>query len=256
MASAWVQHCPGFATYRWREDGALEVKGEGFPVYEPTSWEAQNIAKFWAKYGELFEKYASEYELPVSWVVGIVFVESGGDEWGCSPCDPKICSLAPDRCGGGVAKDGKQYVCCAYGLMQVIDANARHYGGFEHGAELLGNPDGAIGVGVKIYREGLNASEGDPLVAVRRYNGCGKSVCSGGKILKCNPSCMFGVGGQSNYAEKFARAVNTFLAMELPLEPVDIGQEDRASSGGLVAALGLGAVAAAAFWAGRRFRVF
>lgn len=211
MPSEWVQQCEGYATYRWHEDGGIEVQGDGFWNYGTDSKQADNIRKFWDKYGKMFKTTAGELGLPVAWVVGIVFVESGGDEWACSPCAPPHCGLKD--CGGGIAKDGKHYVCCAYGLMQVIDSNARHYGGLKNGAQLLGNPFDSIRIGCKIYQENLSKSEGDPLVAVRRYNGC--TVCKGGRVTSCNPSCPFGIGGQGGYAEKFAKAVNTFLMLDL-----------------------------------------
>lgn len=233
--------------YRWHEDGAIEVQGQGFIT---NIKHESSIRNYWSRYGPLFVRYAQQFDLPVSWVVGIVYVESGGDEWACSPCEPPFCGLS--NCGGGVAKDGKHYVCCAYGLMQIIESNAKSYGGLEHGAQLLGNPEDSVRIGVKIYAENLHISKGDPLVAVRRYNGC--SVCSGEWMKKCSESCMFGVGGQANYAEKFARAVNTFLAMDLePVGPAPPGWEpadvsERASLGTFSVIVGLGA-AAFAVWA-------
>jgi len=235
MPSKWVQQCPGYATYRWHEDGSIEVDGEGFWTYDLGGKQAENIRTFWNKYGKMFLATAGELGLPVAWVVGIVFVESRGDEWGCSPCEPKTCPALYPNCGGGVAKDGKHYVCCAYGLMQVIEVNAKHYG-FKSGADLLGNPTDSIRVGCKIYKSNLNASKGDPLVAVRRYNGCSKTTCVGGRITNCNPSCPFGVGGQNGYALKFAKSVNTFLALDLGdpsgYDPARI-EESRASMGAL-----------------------
>ena len=210
MPSSWKQQCPGFATYRWHEDGAIEVQGEGFPKYAENSANEHVIANYWRKYGDLFVKHAQVLGLPVSWVVGIVAVESGGDEWACSPCKKPLCSFAPN-CGGGVAKDGKHYVCCAYGLMQVTEANAKTYG-MDNGAQLLGNPDDAIRIGCDIFAGHVRKHKGDPLVAVKQYNGC--RTCKAGRVTVCDPNCMFGIGGQGNYAEKFARSVNTFLSLD------------------------------------------
>jgi len=257
----WKQQCDGFATYRWYPDtGAIEVKDVGFPSYGESHSRTRNVLKFYEKYGALLQKHADALGLPIAWVVAIVSIESGGNEWACSPCishDSKgkqICSLAPDRCGGGVAKDGKHYVCCAYGLMQVINRNAVSYGK-KHGAELLGDPDESIRIGVSIYRSNIKSSEGDPLVAVRRYNGCGVKICVGGRVTQCSPACMFGIGGQGqggvSYAEIFSHVTNTFIALhdKLPvpkqppgeIEPV-LYEAGIGSPGilGLSLAIGLG----------------
>lgn len=221
----WKQQCEGFASYRWDpETGAVEVKDLGFPSYEPSHSRSQNLVKFYERYGALIDKHAGLLNIPVAWVAAIVSIESRGNEWACSPCishDSKgkqICSLAPNKCGGGIARDGKHYTCCAYGLMQVIDANAVRYGK-KHGAELLGDPDESIRIGVSIFNSCIKSSEGDPLIAVKRYNGCKRSLCVGGRVTQCDPSCMFGIGGQGNYAEIFAHVANTFVALKGSLPP-------------------------------------
>lgn len=244
MASQWKQQCPGFATYRWHEDGAIEVKGQGFPQYDEGSTVEESIRSFWNTYGQLFAKHAASLGLPVAWVVGIVAVESGGDEWACSPCAPPWCGLS--NCGGGVASDGKHYVCCAYGLMQVIDSNARYYG-MNNGAELLGNPDDSIRIGCEIYKKNVDRSEGDPLMGVRYYNGC-RSVCKGGRVTVCNPKCMFGIGGQNNYAEKFAKTVNTFLDMDIGHQPPTYVPPYDESKSSITPAVAIGAGAFALGW--------
>lgn len=222
MPSKWIQQCPGFATYRWHDNGGIEIKGSGFDRYPDSHRRAKNIKKFWSKYNTSLVKYAKKFKLPVSWVVAIVAIESGGDEWACSPCvkiykGKQWCSFAPN-CGGGVASDGKTYSCCAYGLMQAINSEAVKRG-YKSGADLLGNPDASIGVGVDVYREKLGYAKGDPVVACRMYNGCGS--CKNGRA-PCPGEGIFGIGGQGNYAEAFALSVNTFLAMELPaVEPTD-----------------------------------
>jgi hypothetical protein len=252
MPSEWKQQCDGFATYRWHESGAIEVYGGGYWTYPLEGKLASGIKDFWDKYGAIFEKYAAKYDIPVAWVVGIVKVESMGNEWACGPCKPGICVYAPDNCGGGVAKDGKHYVCCAYGLMQITDANAKRFG-FDNGAQLMGEPDANIGVGVAIYNECLGWHKGDPLVAVRQYNGC--SVCKKGWMLKCTETCPFGIGGQNNYVDQFVKTVNTFLSLDPArpkppgFEPMEIEDE---SSSPLVKFAGIGAAAALAWFLGRR----
>jgi len=224
MPSDWKQLCQGFASHRWYEDGAIEVDQlpgslwGGFPQWEPgTPW-ATKITSFWEDYGAEMTRSAQASGIPVSWVVAIIAIESGGDPWACSPCVRELngelfCSLAPGRCGGGVASDGKTYSCCAYGLMQIIDSNARA-AGLSSGAELLGNPGDSIRIGTEIFRAALaGGAAGDPIVAARMYNGC--RDCGGGRA-PCTGTGIFGIGGQGDYATKFAFAANTFLALELP----------------------------------------
>jgi hypothetical protein len=244
----FILQCPGYRAYRWRDDGAIEVEGLGLPSYSPGSQQARSIVEFWDKYGDLMTKYARQMNLPVAWVVGITYIESGGNEWACSPCKQytdsgvQLCSLAPN-CGGGVASDGNTYSCCAYGLMQVIDMNARHYG-MAHGAQLLGNPDDSIRIGTSIFRDALaGGAQGDPIVASRMYNGCGK--CGGGRA-PCGGGGLFGVGGQGNYSEKFAKSANTFLALGLVPKAKESGL--RLSTVGGVAMLGLAGVLAYGAW--------
>lgn len=239
----YKQQCEGFASYRWDDTGAIEVQGVGFPKYPNESRQASQIRTFWEKYGNIMSRYADNMNLPLSWVVGIIAIESGGNEWACSPCeqyinDVQVCSLAP-ACGGGVARDGKTYSCCAYGLMQVIDSNARRHG-MKHGAELLGNPEDSIRIGVTVFRDALDGgAKGDPIVAARMYNGC--KSCGGGRA-PCGGGGMFGIGGQFDYASKFAKSVNTFLALGLGPKPSKT--IIRASTIGGIALAGLAAVLA------------
>lgn len=256
MPSPWKTQCEGYVSYRWHENGGIEVQDQGFLTFSGKA--AGTIAKFSNRLMPLLEKYSAENGIPVSWLVGIIYVESRGNDWACSPCiktnskGVAVCSLAPNKCGGGIARDGKHYSCCAYGLMQLIETNAVD-GGMKNGAELLGNPEDSIRLGAKLFARLVKISEGDPLVAVRRYNGC--SVCVGGRLTKCTPGCIFGIGGQGGYAESFTMAVNTFLELppgpvappEPPLvEPVDY-EASVGSPGVLGLALAIG-VGIGAYW--------
>jgi hypothetical protein len=99
--------------------------------------------------------------------------------------------------------------------MQIIDQNARAYG-MPNGAALLGNPDDSIRIGIAIFRDALDGrAMSDPIVGARMYNGC--YGCKNGHA-PCSGVGLFGVGGQNDYATKFAMAANTFIAMDL--EPV------------------------------------
>lgn len=249
MPSEWKQQCPGFAVYRWTDDGGIEVQDRGFPHWDPLSKSGLLIAAFWDKYQDLLIKHAQAIGVPIAWAVGIIAIESGGDPWACSPCDAaKGCSLAPG-CGGGVASDGKTYSCCAYGMMQIIDSAARDYG-MKNGAELLGNPDDSIRIGLAIFRQKLNGgAQGDPIVAARMYNGC--KGCGGG-YASCNGGGMFGVGGQGNYAEKFAMAANTFLAAGLL--PKSKPKSKLWGATKALALMGAGALLVAGIWDTQRVR--
>lgn len=243
------QQCEGYATYRWDDRGGIEVYGQGFPAYGPDSSEAKRIRTFWDKYGSIMSATARSQDVPLAWVVAIIAIESGGNEWACSPCikekdGVQICSFAPN-CGGGVASNGQSYSCCAYGLMQIIDSNAR-MNGLKNGAELMGNPEDSIRIGTKIFRDALaGGAAGDPIVAARMYNGC--KSCGNGRA-PCGGGGLFGIGGQFDYTTKFAKSANTFLAMGLGPVASEKRAGFRPSTVTGIALLGIAAILGFGVW--------
>lgn len=224
--------------YRRHDDGRIGLLdasgGETFMVFDD-DYSKQNIVKNWTKYGAIMTKLAREFKIPVAYIVGFTTIESGGNENACASCEKTYtkngveypwCSFAPNCAPAG------QKQCCAYGLLGVIHANvARLSGGKHSGQDLLGNPELAIRYGIMIFLELWNKF-GDPLVAVKRYNG--GSPCQGGGV--------FHMGGQVgvNYVDRFVRAANTFVSLGLaPTESASMG-----SAGNVVVLLG----AAAAMW--------
>lgn len=202
MPSNVIQLCDGFASHRLFEDGRIEVNG-AFPTWQETA-RLNKVVSIWERFGEMIEAAQAESGVPAAWLVGIMFIESGGDINACSPCiqhdnaGNQICAFAPN-CGGN---------CCAYGLMQFIDTTARAYGAT--GPSLLGNPQLSILIAGRYFKELLRRSGGDPILAAKRYNGGGWSdPCS-------SQAGTFGIGGQGDYPMNFARSVNTFIQLNLP----------------------------------------
>jgi hypothetical protein len=198
------QQCEGKSKYRLLSNGSIEIDGT-IRAHTADSSMGKRITKFWTQWGALLKKSAEKHDIPLPWLVGIVAVESGGNPNACSPCikftesGKQICSFAPN-CGGE---------CCAYGLMQVINQTARGYCN-RSGPSLLGDAAGGIDCGAAVYKAMIKKSKGDPLVAAKRYNGCGG--CRGDKS-PCNMQGIFGIGGQNNYVENFALSVNAFVQM-------------------------------------------
>ena len=210
-----IQHCEGYSSYSLHEDGSIDIDGE-LIAWTAGSGSSNRLAANWERYGATFLDAAKLTGLPVAWLVGLMTIESGGDPNACSPCVKELngkqfCSFAP-TCGGD---------CCAYGLMQFTDSTARQVsGGQVTGPMLLGKPDLAIALAAKFFAKLVEQSEGDPVVAAKRYNGCGG--CKGGRA-PCSGEGMLGIGGQNDYAVAFIRAANTFLALNLgPPPPVTV----------------------------------
>jgi hypothetical protein len=179
--------CPEGASYRILPDGVIEVDGQ---VIEATDKDKALISKIKASIGTQIDLAAATHDVPASWVAGIVVIESGGNPSACSPCDKKVCSMAPN-CGGP---------CCAYGIMQCIDSTAKSFCK-RSGPSLTGDLEGGLDCGTLVFRSLLDKNGFDPIVAAKKYNG-GEIVCGKGGI--------FGIGGQGNYVERFVRAANTY----------------------------------------------
>ena len=195
MSLGPITLCPGFATYSVNDDTSITVNGQNI-AFDAGTVPAKKVTSLWSKFADAIQQASAKTGIPISWLVGIMTIESGGNPNACSPCinydsaGNQVCSFAPN-CGGP---------CCAYGLMQFIDSTARAYG--TTGPALLGDERLAIEIAGKYLRTLLDKSGGDPVVMAKRYNGGGPS---------CSGAGTFGIGGQGDYPANFVRAINTFL---------------------------------------------
>jgi hypothetical protein len=219
--------------YRTWEDGRVELQGAGFPMYSNASIR-ERIAKIWADYGSTITKAGEKYQLPPAWIVGIIYIESGGNPKAAAACEPKWCPALWKQ--GACEAQGGSEKYCAGGLMAFISNTAGIFGKtidyyVEHPHEMIMDATHLIAVGGpsgRTFRGGVHGNGGDMLSVAKWYNG--GSRCAGGGIT--------GHGGQADYVSKFVKSVNAFVDMGLAPAP------SIASMGpGLaVAGLALGAV--------------
>lgn len=113
---------------RWdmRSDGLIEVEGQGTPHYEPTDTRFAWMMQSWENWSDLILDAAAHYNLPASWILGIMSIESG------------LWSADPTKQAAVVSSAG------ARGLMQVMPATAE---GLGFGADDMFQPDKAIDAG-------------------------------------------------------------------------------------------------------------
>jgi hypothetical protein len=207
--------------YAVYDDGRVSVR-DNFPNFTNESIR-KRIEKIWNDYGSTIILVSNKYKIPYSWLVGIIYIESGGNPNVKSPCNESLC---PALWKKGLCKDqGGPESFCAGGLMQFISATARgfgktidHYLADPHdmiwdAANLIvvGGPTG------RAYSGGVRGQHGDICSVVKQYNG--GSRCGGGGIT--------GHGGQADYVSKFIRTCNTFVELNLvkitPLSEANIG---------------------------------
>lgn len=185
MPTDWMSPCG--VGYRQWEDGRFEVEGHGFPVWEAPIYQEQ-IAKMWQRWGSAIEASAMKNQIPASWIVGLMYIESKGE--------PYVCSSAG-----------------ACGLMQFMPGTCRMYG---HECSWYNDNLGQqiIDAGhllsvVKLKERGGSCI----LCAVKAYNG--GSNCGITEKYGAGPGIL-NMWGENNYVEKFVRTANTFVAMNLP----------------------------------------
>lgn len=232
MPSEWFNTCG--VPYRMFEDGRVEVQGLGFPTYTQQVI-LDKVEKIWTEYGSTITDAASKWEIPPAWLVGIIYIESGGKPSVASPCNEEVCPALWRR--GLCSVQGGPEKYCAGGLMQFISATSAQFGKtmtyfIEHPHEMIHAGAELIAVGGpnrKNYGGGIRGRGGDVLSVVKMYNG--GSPCGGGGIT--------GHGGQADYVSKFVKTVNAFVAMH----PETAGP-DRTTA----VALAFFAIGAIGFW--------
>jgi hypothetical protein len=209
MPSEWFNPCG--VPYRLWEDGRVELEGQGFPAFDPGGQVAAKIASIWEKWKAPIVSAASKFSMPPAWLVGIIYIESGGNPTASAPCEPVYCPGIWKS--GGCASQGGSETHCAGGLMAFTSGTAKIFGktiGYymEHPDEMIHDAAQLIAVGGpagNVYKGGVKARGGDVLSVAKMYNG--GSVCGGGGLT--------GHGGQGDYVSKFLKVCNTFVALGL-----------------------------------------
>jgi hypothetical protein len=232
------------------ESGQIQVQDQ-LPMW--TQKYAFNvIEKIWNDYGETIVRVSKKYDIPYSYLVGIIYIESAGNPNAHSDCNQAVC---PGLWRQGLCADqGGPEKYCAGGLTAFISQTARQFGKtmtyfVEHPHEMIEATANLLVVGGPSGRNfggGIRGQNGDVLSVIKQYNGGSK--CSGGGIT--------GHGGQSDYVTKFIRTCNAFVKMELaepepkppePYEPVNVERPQARSS--LTSAAIVGAVAGLTYFA-------
>jgi hypothetical protein len=201
--------------YTIGNDGRIQVR-DGFPLYTQDDIR-KKVAKIWSDYGQTITKAASDWDLNPSWLVGVIYIESGGNPRAAAACEPKWCPALWKR--GACASQGGTEKYCAGGLMAFISSTAAMFGKtmdyfIDHPHEMIHAAAELIAVGGpnrRTYHGGVKGNNGDVLSVVKMYNGGAK--CGGGGIT--------GHGGQADYVSKFVKVCNTFVAMGLMPKPYE-----------------------------------
>ncbi|MDP3909780.1 MAG: lytic transglycosylase domain-containing protein [Gemmatimonadales bacterium] len=168
--------------WKWRtlEDGTVETdRGQGFgtDVFGPADYPSAKTLGWKA----LARKHARLHHVPLSWVLAVIYAESGGVQGAVSPVG-------------------------AVGLMQIMPASHPDCGTKQ---QLLADPDRNILCGTKYLAWALQRGNDLPRSA-SIYN-AGPSAKTGGP--KKNPAAPWGLAENEGYIARVVRANNSFAAM-------------------------------------------
>lgn len=184
-ANTW--HNPCGVPYRWLPDGHFEVEGAGFPAWDAAGAHGQQIAKIWTDWGVPIQAAADKYQIPASWLVAIMKIETGGK--------PYLCSSAG-----------------ACGLMQFMPGTCKMYG---HDCSYYNDhlDEQIMDAADLIVNKKAAEHGGCILSAVKGYNGGGP--CQQASGINVTTPGLLNMWGENNYVEGFVRAANTFANMGL-----------------------------------------
>jgi hypothetical protein len=201
--------CVGYSSYAVLEDLTIAVSGD-LPCWPAGGSQELEIKRVWENWGGAIRNAARRHDFPVSWLVGIMCVESSGNPRACSPCMSHCCGPYAERIGSS---------CCAYGLMQFTDQVARMYG--STGPELISDGELAIELGAHHLSDlaytgqapdgssfGGRAPYGLDLVRIASSYNSGSARCTG--------EGTFGLSGEHDYAMHVVRYANTALQLGIP----------------------------------------
>jgi len=191
---------------RWdmRDDGLIEVEGQGTPHYDPTEKRFAWMQQSWNNWGSLISDAATAHDIPPQWILAIMSIESG------------LWSDNAAKQAAVVSSAG------ARGLMQVMPATAVSLG---YTADDMFEPDKAIDAGAKLLAKLAKLRNGQLPEMAAIYNS-GKA-CNDGRF-----SNVWNLAMADDYAGivlKFNNSAIMYLDLSRP-------------GGGLLAGLAVGAV--------------
>lgn len=208
----WSNPC-GVA-YKWYDDGRFEVEGLGFPDYPQGRSEEARLTKIWQKWGWYISEASRASQIPASWIISVLYSESGGKTNSRSACTAKLCPALWKQ--GQCADQGGPNQFCAGGLMGFTQMAAKMYG---HTVDWYFTDDETEGQqildGADLLVRKILHYNGEVLSGIKNYNG-GKPCSDTG--LATGPGIL-NMYGQGDYVEKIVRLSNTFSRLPLS-EPV------------------------------------
>jgi soluble lytic murein transglycosylase-like protein len=164
MTTDWVNPCGGT---RWRtlDDGAIEVEGQGVPMYAADSSNTKYLSQTWANWKPHFQTTAKKFGLPVSWLVAIATMETG--MWSGNP-QKQATILGGDGTG-------------SLGIMQPLPSVSAMYG---YQQSQVADPGNNIDVGGHVILAALKTANGQaggfPVVAAMYNGGASRGGCNVG----------------------------------------------------------------------------
>lgn len=200
---------------RWKidDDGMIEVEGQGYPTVAPGSTAYQYMVQTWQNFGDLFQRSASTYGLPVQWVLAVATMETG------------FLSADAAKQAGAVSPVG------AIGVMQIMPFNAKTFG-LSDPSELY-DPAANIDVGVHLLSKlNQNANAGGLPGIAALYNS--------GKLCTTDSSRnQFMLLEDSNYSEHVIEWNNAALQNGIvsSLSPTSLAVLGAAVGGALALAI-------------------
>lgn len=208
--SQWVNPCGG---KKWRTlpSGAIEVEGEGVPVYPPGSAQHKYLTQTWTNWAPQFESSADRFGVPVRWLLAAASQETG--LWSNNP--EKQRTITSGDAHGSI------------GIMQPIPSTATYLG---YKPDDRYDPQLNIDMGAKLMAKTLDAN-GFPVVAAK-YN-------SGGTCRVGND--RFNLRGhRGEYVSNVLRYNNAAVALGIGASKFTLASTLGWSLLGAVAVLGVG----------------
>lgn len=212
LTSDWVNPCGG---KKWRTlpSGAIEVEGEGVPVFAPTSADHKYLTQTWNNWKSQFASSAARFGVPATWLLAAATQETG--LWSNNP--QRQASITSGDAYGSI------------GIMQPLPSTATMLG---YSAADRYDPQLNIDMGAKLMARQADAS-GFPTVAAK-YN-AGHA---------CNPgNDRFNMAGYKGaYVSNVIRYNNTAVALGLGAAQPTLASTLGWSLLGAGAVLGIGLV--------------
>ena len=190
-AMSWVNPCGG---RRWQTliDGRIEVEGDGIIAYKPGSVQFDQMVACWSNWSRHIRRASSEFDVPLSWIVAIMSMETG------------LWADDPERQASIASSAG------AIGPMQIMPATGKMLG---FTTAQLHDPSSNIRAGAGTIRYWLDRGATSLPEVCARYNS--GRLC--GATGNCGITNEWRLCAASNYPRK------TIMWNNAAVESLDLG---------------------------------